>query len=211
MSRGWTAFVAGPIDDFGLGFTLLFLIAVALVIGAGWQWFPAWIPRSNPFRGLFRRRSWRGGFWRRLWNGSVRGGWRRKRRRVKTSTTDTVGVDGDDELPDLPAAAFLSNADRLAAEGRYAEAVRERLRAIVRTLVDTGVIVGLPGWTVSELARAAGAVRRPLEQPLDDAARVFSDIWYGERPAYASHDAQMRTYARQIEAVLEPTPSGAAR
>jgi hypothetical protein len=209
VTRSWTDFTGGPIDAFGLALTLLVLVAVAVLVGAAWQWFPAWVPRSNPFRGLFRRRNWRGGFWRRLWQSIGRGGWRRRRRLSDTTTADPLLVDGTDELPDLPVDAFRSNADRLAADGRYAEAVRERLRAIVRALVDSGTIVAYPGWTVTELARAAGAARGSLAAPLDGASGVFSDIWYGERPAYASHDDAMRTYSQQVDAVLET--AGAAR
>jgi hypothetical protein len=206
MSRFWNEFVAGPIDILGFALVTLILIAVALLAGAAWQWWPAWIPTSNPFRGLFRRRSWRRGLW-----SKIGLGWRRKRKRHHSTPAETTVVSSTDELPDLPVTAFLANADRLAAEGRYAEAVRERLRAIVRTLVETGVIVGYPGWTVTELARAAAAARGALRQPLDDAGRVFSDIWYGERPAYAAHDESMRAYTRQITEILEPTSVGATR
>ncbi len=203
MSRFWNEFVAGPIDTFGFTLVTLILVAVALIAGAAWQWWPAWLPTSNPFRGLFRRGSWRRGFWKK-----IRLGWRRKRRpRRDTAPADTPILSGPDVLPDLPATTFLANADRLAAEGRYAEAVRERLRAIVRDLVDAGVIVGYPGWTVSELARAAVAARGTLRQPLDDASRVFSDIWYGERPAVAGDDTSMRAYAGQVTEVLRSAPA----
>jgi hypothetical protein len=114
---------------------------------------------------------------------------------------EPVPVAGD-ELPDLPAAAFVSLADRLAAQGRFAEAVRERLRAIVRELIDSGLLDHRPGWTVTELAAAAGAARPPVRPGLDAASRLFSDIWYGQRPADADDDRRMRGYARQVHAAL---------
>ena len=135
----------------------------------------------------------------------------RWRLRWRRRTADATPVGNTDELPDLPVEVFRSNADALAAQGRYADAVRERLRAIVRSLVDAGVIVAHPGWTVTELARAAAAARGGLAQPLDGGTQVFSDIWYGERPAYASHDDQMRRYAQDIDAVLQSAPAGATR
>jgi hypothetical protein len=108
----------------------------------------------------------------------------------------------------MSAGAFVALADRLAAEGRFAEAVRERLRSMVRELVDRGVIEHRPGWTVTELAAAAAAIRPAVDRPLGEAARIFSEIWYGQRPADASHDARMRALGEQLHATLA---NGAAR
>ena len=119
--------------------------------------------------------------------------------------------DETEGLPELPAEAFVSLADRLAAEGRFAEAVRERLRAIVRELVDAGVIENRPGWTVTELAAAAGTARPSVRRPLGEASRLFSDIWYGQRPAGPEHDARMRGHAGEMHAALAPVPVGGAR
>jgi hypothetical protein len=116
-----------------------------------------------------------------------------------------------DELPDLPAADFVSLADRFAAEGRFAEAVRERLRAIVRELIDAGLIDNRPGWTVTELATAAGAARPPVRPGLDAASRLFSDIWYGQRPATADDDRRMRGYAGQVHGALTGALVGSSR
>jgi hypothetical protein len=85
--------------------------------------------------------------------------WRRRRRRTVPADIDGLAPD---ELPDLPAELLALTADQLAAAGRYAEAVRERLRAIVRELIDREVIEHRPGWTVTELAAAAFMpARRP--------------------------------------------------
>jgi len=104
-----------------------------------------------------------------------------------------------DELPDRPAEVWRSMADRYAAEGRFAEAVRERLRAMVRSLVECGVIDNRPGWTVTELASAAGVAQPATAGPLGEATRVFSDIWYGQRAASAAHDARMRELADRLD------------
>ncbi|MGH3736842.1 MAG: DUF4129 domain-containing protein, partial [Micromonosporaceae bacterium] len=106
--------------------------------------------------------------------------------------TPPTATDEDDEVPELPPEQLRSLADRYAAEGRYAEAVRERLRAMVRELVQAGVIEHRPGWTVTELAAAAGTALPVTREPLDTAARLFSDIWYGRQPALADHDERMR-------------------
>jgi hypothetical protein len=102
-------------------------------------------------------------------------------------------------------------ADRLAAEGRFAEAVRERLRGMIRELVDLRVVENRPGWTVTELAAMAGTNRPPVRPPVDAASRAFSDIWYGQRPATAVHDGQMRGYAEQLHAILTSTLAGVPR
>jgi uncharacterized protein DUF4129 len=111
--------------------------------------------------------------------------------------------DPEDELPERPPAELLSLADRYAAAGRYAEAVRERLRAMVRLLVDRGIIEHRPGWTVTELAAAAGTAEPTLAAPLDEAAAIFSAIWYGQRPATPAHDARMRQLAAQVDGVRQ--------
>lgn len=120
----------------------------------------------------------------------------------------------DDEVPDLPAEVLTLSADELAAAGRFAEAVRERLRAILRALMERDLLPISPGWTVMELARAGGQARAELAQPLDAAAAVFSDIWYGLRPATAEDDAAMRAHAAAVTAVLAdvtPAPAAAGR
>ena len=115
---------------------------------------------------------------------------------VELTEADLAG----EELPDLPAQVFLTLADRLAAEGRYAEAVRERLRAIVRGLVERRAVEVLPGMTVTEVAHAAAAVAPGVEPSLRGATGVFSDIWYGQLPATAEHDTLMRQYAAEVDA-----------
>jgi Domain of unknown function (DUF4129) len=214
VSRWWTERVAEVGDAIGLGLATLLLLLAAALVAAGWYWYPAWLPwRWWPARGRRGRTGWR---WRWPWQwswGWLRRLWPWRRRPPKEHgepSEEPVAVTAD-ELPDLPAAALLSLADQYAAQGRYAEAVRERLRAIVRELVDAGVIENRPGWTVTELARAAGTARPPVRPPLDAASQLFSDIWYGQRRAYAAHDQRMRAYAAQVHDALATVPAGGAR
>jgi len=81
--------------------------------------------------------------------------------------------------------------------------VRERLRAIVRELIDREVIQHRPGWTITELAAIAARARPATADPLRGAAMVFSDIWYGQRPATAGDDVAMRGYAASVHSALE--------
>ncbi|MFC0529235.1 DUF4129 domain-containing protein [Phytohabitans kaempferiae] len=192
MSRWWTESVAAFGDVVPLPLAALALLVVAALVGAGWYWWPHWVPRRLP----------------RLRRPRVRLRWPRfhwpLRRRCKPAAeaAEPLAALAGDELPDLPVAAFVSLADRLAEQGRYAEAVRERLRAMVRELVDRQVVEHRPGWTVTELAGAAARARPVVDAPLREAGGVFSEVWYGQRDAGAQHDLRMRELADQMHRAL---------
>jgi hypothetical protein len=90
------------------------------------------------------------------------------------------------------AAEHRAAADAHAAGGRWAEAVRDRLRAIITGLEERTLLEPRPGRTADEAAADAGAVVPECAADLRAAARVFDDIWYGARPADSSHDALLR-------------------
>lgn len=87
---------------------------------------------------------------------------------------------------ELSAAEHRALAETAAAAGLFADAVRERLRAVVRDLEARGVLDPRPGRTAGEVARDAGAVVPVVTGELRRAAHVFDEIWYGGRPADAS-------------------------
>lgn len=203
MSRWWDRVAGAAIDRVGFWPLLLALLGAAVLAALAWQTYPKWLPR----------RAW----WEAIRRAVARlrrlrlPRWRLRRRPARKATTGPDPVDGeaDDALPDRPAASFTSLADQYAAAGRYAEAVRERLRGMVRELVDAGVITHHPEWTVTELARAAVATAPPTGPALDGATTTFSDIWYGQRPATVEHDLRMRGYAADVHGCL--TPAGVGR
>ena len=86
----------------------------------------------------------------------------------------------------LSAAEHRARAEQAAAEGRYDEAVRERLRAVVRDLEARGVLDPRPGRTAGEVARDAGAAVPVVADDLRRAAFTFDEVWYGGRTADAS-------------------------
>jgi len=86
----------------------------------------------------------------------------------------------------LSAGEHRARAEAAAAEGRFADAVRERLRAVVRELEARGVLDPRPGRTADEVAREAGAAVPEVAGDLTRAARVFEQVWYGGRPADAA-------------------------
>jgi hypothetical protein len=84
------------------------------------------------------------------------------------------------------AAEHRARADEAAAGGRWADAVRERLRAVARELESRGVLDPRPGRTADELAREAGSAVPSVAAPLKRGVQVFDDVWYGGRAADAS-------------------------
>ncbi|MEX2291063.1 MAG: DUF4129 domain-containing protein [Mycobacteriales bacterium] len=73
-----------------------------------------------------------------------------------------------------------------AAESRWADAVRERLRAVVRDLETRGALDRRAGRTAGEVARDGGAAGPPAAEDLLRAAVLFDEVWYGGRAADAA-------------------------
>ncbi len=190
FARWWTELVADLADHVPggvAGLALIVLVLAGAVVAARYAW-----PH---------RHQWRTG--------------RRQRTGSDADPQASPEEDSDsaepDGLPDRPPAELRTSADRYAAAGRYAEAVRERLRAMVRDLVDRQILVHHPGWTVTELAAAAAGADPGLAGPMREAAELFSGIWYGRRPATAAHDARMRVLADQVAAPRALSAPGGAR
>jgi len=76
-------------------------------------------------------------------------------------------------------------AQSAAEQGRWADAVRERLRAVVRELEARGALDPRPGRTAGEVARDGGAAVPEVASDLARAAALFDEVWYGGRPADA--------------------------
>src|SRR3954468_21209133 len=97
-----------------------------------------------------------------------------------------TAVAGLDAPVAVTAAQLRSRAEAFAADQQWAEAVRARLRAVVRALEDRTLIEPRLGRTATEVARDAGAVAPPLRSALDAAASTFGEVWYGGRQASAA-------------------------
>jgi len=85
----------------------------------------------------------------------------------------------------MTAAEHRAAAEKAAAAGDLAEAVRERFRAVVRELEQRGVLDARAGRTVDEVAFEAGRALPALAADLRGAAVQFDDVWYGGRTATA--------------------------
>jgi hypothetical protein len=189
MTRAWDEFAAAVFDVISPGTLLLLLIGGAAVVAALWYWFPAWVPRRLP-RWRLRWPRWR---------------WPRRRKRTPKATTVAAPeplITAAAQEPALVPVGDLALADRLAAEGRYAEAIRQRLRETLRELVAARLVPPQPGWTAAELAAIASTQRPAVAWPLGNATELFSEIWYGRRPAAHTHDERMRALTDQVRAAL---------
>jgi hypothetical protein len=83
-------------------------------------------------------------------------------------------------------------AAKFAADGLWAEAIRERLRAIARELERRGVLDPRPGRTAAELSREAAVQLPALAADLRTATSVFDEVWYGGRTATAADEELLR-------------------
>ncbi|MFF8773505.1 DUF4129 domain-containing protein [Kitasatospora sp. NPDC015120] len=111
------------------------------------------------------------------------------------------------------AAEHRADAERHAAAGRWAEAVREQMRALVRGLEERTLLDPRPGRTADEAAAEAGRALPGHAAALTAAARTFDDIAYGERTADQAAYQLLRDLDRALERtrpVLAPAAGGAA-
>jgi hypothetical protein len=188
MTRSVDEFAAAVFDIVPGPLLLVLLLAAAGLGGSLWYWYPAWVPHWTLRWPRFRRP-------------------RRKTKKAKEAKQPAklepvLTAAAPEDEPAGPERMVL--ADRLAAEGRFAEAVRQRLRDVIRDLVAARVIAPQPGWTAAELADAAAGQRPGLAWPLGAATELFSQIWYADRPAGPADDEQMRTLTDQVRAELNP-------
>lgn len=107
--------------------------------------------------------------------------------------------------PERTAADHRAEAERLAASGAWAEAIRERLRAVARDLEERAVLDPLPGRTAGELADAAGRRLPGLAGELAAAARLFDDVTYGTAPGTPEGYARLAALDERV-AAARPRP-----
>ena len=194
--RSLDELVADLFDVIAPQYVLLILLFGGALAGALWYWFPAWVPRRLPRWHLprLRRPHWRFRLPR----------WRFRRRpkpeKIKIKTTSPAYA--REATAPAPSPIAMSLADRLAAEGRYAEAIRERLRDTVGALTAAGVVAPEPGETAAELAWTASARRPAVAVALGGATELFSEVWYGDRPAGYDQDQRMRTLSGEVQSHL---------
>lgn len=80
---------------------------------------------------------------------------------------------------------YRDAAERAFAAGELDVAVRDRFRAVVRTLEERGVLDERAGRTADEAAREAGGPLPSARDALRQGAELFDAVHYGGRPATA--------------------------
>ncbi|MGW7442538.1 DUF4129 domain-containing protein [Kitasatospora sp. NPDC054795] len=142
-------------------------------------------------------------------------------RRAARTVPDVYGAEGP-----RSADQYRADAAGHAAAGRWTEAVREQMRALVRSLEERTLLDIRPGRTADEAATEAGRALPEHAAALAAAARTFDDIAYGERTADQDAYRLLHELDRTLErtrpvlapdtadaagaAVPAPTPGGAA-
>ncbi|MFE2289338.1 DUF4129 domain-containing protein [Streptomyces sp. NPDC059443] len=120
----------------------------------------------------------------------------------------TAGALFDDGV--RSAADHRTAAEALAAEGRWNEAVQERMRAVVRSLEERTLLDPRPGRTADEAAAEAAVSLPDHAAGLRAAARTFDEVTYGARPANATMYATLRdldlALTRTKPLLTGPTP-----
>lgn len=100
---------------------------------------------------------------------------------------------------------------RLASEhtraGRWADAVREHMRAIATDLEERTIVPPRPGRTAHELATEAGPAIGDGAAALRTAAELFDTIWFGGREATAEHARTLAEADRQIRRIRATHPA----
>ena len=94
-------------------------------------------------------------------------------------------------------------ADAAEAAGRFDEAVRERMRALVRGLEERDLVEVRPGRTAGEATRAAAVAVPSAASAVTEAARRFDETVYGGRSA----DADAATAVRRADDAVRRAPS----
>ena len=107
---------------------------------------------------------------------------RRRTGRLRRASTGTPLFDAADRTAD----AYRRDAERFAGAGAWAEAVRARLRAVVRDLEERDIVDARPGRTADEIARDGGRALPTVAAELRRGTRAFDDVWYGGRTADAT-------------------------
>jgi hypothetical protein len=108
------------------------------------------------------------------------------------------------------AAEHRAAAEAHAAQGHWNQAVRERMRAIVRALEERALLDVRPGRTADEAAAEAGHALPGHAGRLHAAARDFDDVTYGGRSASEESYRGIAALDRDLERTKPRLAAGLA-
>jgi hypothetical protein len=88
-----------------------------------------------------------------------------------------------------------------AADGRWADAIVTRMRALARGLEESGELPERPGRTADELAAEVAVTRPDVARVIARAATVFDEVAYGRRPGGPDSYADVVAADEQLNTV----------
>ncbi|HEV2636059.1 MAG TPA: DUF4129 domain-containing protein [Actinocrinis sp.] len=135
---------------------------------------------------------------------------KRKKKDKPASSADEQERPAFDEVL-YGAALHRRTAQDAADAGRWAEAIRERFRAVIGALDELGLLPERPERTADEAARDAGEVLPGHLGPLTVAARAFDEVEYGEYVGSPEAYAGIRAVDEQIAASSAASRPGGRR
>jgi Domain of unknown function (DUF4129) len=121
--------------------------------------------------------------------------------RIRLGGISTPGADRQALFDDRPrtAAEHRAAAERHAAHAQWDDAVRERMRAIVRGLEERALLDPRAGRTADEAATEAARTLPDHAARLRSAARAFDDVCYGGRHATQATYHDLRALDTDLE------------
>ncbi len=135
--------------------------------------------------------------------GRPRGAKKAKTKKAKAGKSGAaVSADGTPAFDEVlfGAALHRRNAEQAAGAELWAEAIRERFRAVISTLDERGLLPERPERTADEAARDAGEILPQHREPLSSAARAFDEVEYGRYLGSSEAYAQICAVDEQIAA-----------
>jgi len=93
---------------------------------------------------------------------------------------------------------WLVEAERFEAAGQWKQALRCRFRALVRTMIERGVVRDIPGRTTGEYRVEVGRHAPGVATAFAGASELFDRAWYGDEPTGAAESSRFRTLADEI-------------
>lgn len=104
---------------------------------------------------------------------------RKTKKRKSDKDKQSAAASAPDEIL-TGAALHRRNAEHAADAANWAEAIRERFRAVIATLDERGLLPERADRTADEAARDAGVILPAHVATLAAAARAFDEVEYGE-------------------------------
>ncbi|HET9060521.1 MAG TPA: DUF4129 domain-containing protein [Acidimicrobiales bacterium] len=103
-----------------------------------------------------------------------------------------------EEVPPRTWRQWLEEAERLAAQGAYREAMRCRYRGVVAALAEAGTVQEVPGRTAGAYQRLVAEADPAIAPAFSEVTSRFERSWYGEVGVAEDDDRDLEGLARRV-------------